>query len=88
MVSIGLILCSNSPSVPGRETGSVDIQKKRESHLLFTLLEGFAIPVHSRKTTEIHGTFIVVATTVYEILRRFQEVANNVNKLLLLCHPI
>ena len=30
-----------------------------------------------------HGTFIVVTTTSYEILRRFQLVANNVNKRLL-----
>ena len=31
----------------------------------------------------IHGTFIVAATTSYEMLRRFQLVANNVNKRLL-----
>ena len=72
--------------------------KKREIHLSFTLTEGFAIPVPSRKTTEIHAryvqparptsergnnyistrTFIVAVWTWYEILRRFQLVANNV----------
>jgi hypothetical protein len=32
----------------------------------------------------IYGTFIVAATTVYEMLRRFRLVANNVNKRLLI----
>ena len=75
--------------------------KKRGVQLVFTHLEGFAIPVTSRKTTDVHAryaippthnlgvdgiyyistrTFIVVARTSYEMLRRFQDVANNVNK--------
>ncbi len=31
--------------------------KKREVRLLFTLLKGFAIPVKSRKTTEVHARY-------------------------------
>ena len=79
-------------------------QQKREVRSFFTLTEGFAIPLHSRKTTEVHAryihphtlrssvewilhtqwTFIVAATTVYEMLRRFRLAANNVNKRLLI----
>ena len=32
--------------------------KKREVHLFFTLFKGFAIPVLSRKTTEIHARYV------------------------------
>ena len=32
--------------------------KKREVRLFFTLNEGFAIPVTSRKTTEVHARYI------------------------------
>jgi hypothetical protein len=36
---------------------NIKTYKKREVRLLFTLTEGFAIPVHSRKTTEIHARY-------------------------------
>ena len=32
--------------------------KKREVRLFFTLLKGFAIPVLSRKTTEVHARYV------------------------------
>ena len=42
------------------------IHEKRESHLSFTLLEGFAIPVTSRKTTEIHARYVQPARPISE----------------------
>ncbi len=76
--------------------------EKREVRLFFTLTEGFAIPLHSRKTTEVHARYaypshpfnrrgLVLHThedihcccldcVRKEMLRRFQLVANNVNK--------
>ena len=42
------------------------IHKKRESHLLFTLDEGFAIPVTGRKTTEIHARYVQPARPISE----------------------
>ena len=32
--------------------------KKREVHLFLTLFKGFAIPVLSRKTTEVHARYV------------------------------
>ena len=32
--------------------------KKREVRSFFTLDEGFAIPLHSRKTTEVHARYV------------------------------
>ena len=34
------------------------IHKKREVHLFLTLFKGFAIPVLSRKTTEVHARYV------------------------------
>ena len=36
--------------------------KKREVHLFFTPIKGFAIPVHSRKTTEVHARYATPPT--------------------------
>ena len=40
---------------PSYTFGAWYAQKKREVRLLFTLFKGFAIPVLSRKTTEVHA---------------------------------
>ena len=43
---------------PSYTFGAWSAQKKREVRLLFTLIQGFAIPVLSRKTTEVHARYI------------------------------
>ena len=40
---------------PSYTFGAWYAQKKREVRLLFTLIQGFAIPLPSRKTTEVHA---------------------------------
>ena len=40
---------------PSYTFGAWSAQKKREVRLLFTLIQGFAIPLPSRKTTEVHA---------------------------------
>ena len=43
---------------PSYTFGAWSAQKKREVRLLFTLFKGFAIPVLSRKTTEVHARYV------------------------------
>ena len=43
---------------PSYTFGAWYAQKKREVRLLFTLIQGFAIPLPSRKTTEVYARYI------------------------------